>query len=199
MSKVKIKDLKEELDDSDKKLRSTEQDRLKIAQKHEEALSKLKEAKEVILNREDEFNKYKSNFQEDFSKLSAMEGEIKTYRIKLGELNKEKEGLMAKYESECHSREEEKKKLNEGFKKDLDAQKKKIAGMQQDFEDETEKRERLHERRISEIKTQTKDAISKLTMEKDREFADLKIENEKLRKQIEKLKDEIRVLEIEKL
>ncbi len=198
-SKAKLKKIGEDFEATQNRLKSSEKERLEVIGQHEEALSKLKEAKDVILGQEAEFKTFKGNFQEDFSKLSAMEEELKTYRIKLGELNKEKEKVMAEHESINQVSEKEKEKLKAKFDKDLGAQKKQIASLQQDFEDEIEKRERLHERRIEEIKSQTKDSLTKLTMEKDREIDDIKIELEKSRKHIEKLKEEIRVLEIEKL
>jgi chromosome segregation ATPase len=198
-SKAMVRKLGRDVEEGQKRLKSSEKERLEVIGQHEEALAKLKEAKEVILSQDSEFKTFKGNFKDDFSKLSAMEEELKTYRIKLGELNKEKEKMMAEYESINQVSEKEKSNLKSKFDKDLEVQKKKISSQQQDFEDEIEKRVRLHDRRIEEIKTQTKDSITKLTMEKDREIDDLKIEIEKSRKQIEKLKEEIRVLEIEKL
>ncbi len=199
ISQVKVNEAQEDLDELRERLKQAEEERSSIARHHEEALSKLKEAKEVILKREEEFKEYKGGFQEDYSKIEPMEDELKVLRIKLGEQNKEKEELLAKYETESRTAEEKLLKMKEGFDRELESQKKKLAGLQQEFDEEAAKKERLHERRIEEIKTQTKDAMMKFAMEKDREMEDLKIENERLKKQVEKLKDEIRVLKIEKL
>jgi chromosome segregation ATPase len=199
LSKVTVKDLKDDLAEAQERMKASEKERLSILKQHEEALAKLKEAKEMILKREDDFKNFKGGFQEDFSKISAMEEELKTYRIKLGEINKEKQALMANYESDNQAREEENKKTIVKFEKEIEAQKKKIKSINQDLEDEMDKKERLHQRRIDEIKSQAKEAMIKLTMEKDREISDLKIEHEKTSKQVVKLKDEIRVLEIDKL
>ena len=198
-SKARITELEDEISDAEKRLKSAEKERQDIARQHEEALSKLKEAKEVILKREQDFNSYKANFQGDVEKISVMEEELKSYRIKLGELNKEKEELMARYEGEKRTGDENQKKLNDKFEKEIEAQKKKIASAQKELEEEMQRKERAHEKRVEEIKMSAKDAMIKLTKEKDREMDDLKLENERLKGQVEKLKDELRVLEIEKL
>jgi chromosome segregation ATPase len=199
LSKTKISDLKSDLEDVKSRAKMIEKERLSIVKQHEEALAKLKEAKEVILKREEDFKEYKGNFQDDTSKIPAMEEELKTYRIKLGETHKEKEKLMAKHEQERLSGEEDKKKITDAYEKELRNRDKKITTLQQQIEGELEKQARMNERRVNEIKSQTKDALMKLTKEKDLAIEDFKIENEKLSKQIEKLKEDIRVLEIEKL
>jgi chromosome segregation ATPase len=86
--KAKIRELEDEFEDAKSLGATREKEKLNLVQQHEEALSKLKEAKEVILKREDEFNEYKQSSQGDVGKLTAMEEELKTYRIKLGELRK---------------------------------------------------------------------------------------------------------------
>lgn len=198
-SKLMVKKLGKNLEETQKKLQAINDEKINMIEQHEEALAKLKEAKEVILKQDGKFKEFKGNTEEDISKYSAMEEELKTYRIKLGELNKEKEKIMAEYESINQVSEKEREKLKLKFDKELETKKKQIASQQQDFEDEIVKRERLQERRIEEIKTQTKDSLGKITIEKDREIDDLNIEIETSRKHIERLKEEIRVLEIEKL
>ncbi len=196
---LKVKDLEDELEDSVKRVKTGENERLRLVKQHEEALSKLKEAKESILKSQGEFESYKKGFQNDISKVTAMEEELKILRIKLGELNKEKESISATYEKEKESLLKDQAKAVEKLEKELALEKKKTSSIQQEFEDELKKTERLHERRIDEIKTQAKDAMIKLTKEKDAEMEDLKIENEKQKKQIDKLKDDLRVLQIENL
>jgi hypothetical protein len=198
-SKLMIGKIRRDLEESQKRLVSIKNEKSNVVEEHEVALAKLKEAKELILKQDSEFSEFEGNIKEDISKYSAMEEELKTYRIKLGELNKEKEKKIAEYESHNQVSEKEREKLKSKFEVELEVQKKKLASQQQDFEDEILKRERLQERRIEEIKTQTKDSLGKITMEKDRDIDDLNIEIEKSRKQIEKLKEKIRVLEIEKL
>jgi chromosome segregation ATPase len=197
--KSRIRELEDEIEDVKSRGEARDKEKSDLVQQHEEALSKLKEAKEIILKREGEFKEYTEGFQGDVGKLTAMEEELKTYRIKLGELNKEKEHLMATYESEKRVEEESQSKLKLRFDKELEAQKRNIASLKHDFEDEMLKKERLNEKRIDDIKSTTKESMLKLTKEKDNELNDLKIENEQLKNQIERLKEEIRVLEIEKL
>ena len=198
-SRSMARKLGRDIEASQGKLKASEDERLNVISQHEEALAKLKEAKEVIIGQDREFKEFKAKFEGDFSKLSAMEDELKTYRIRLGELNKEKEKIASEFESFKQSVEKDTEKLKAGFERELVAEKKKINSFKQDFEEEIEKRERVHERRIEDVKSQTKDALSKVTLEKDREIGDLKAEAEKLEKQVDKLKEEIRVLEIDKL
>jgi len=198
-SKSMARKLGRDIEASQGKLKSIEGERLKIIEQHEEALAKLKEAKDIILKQDAGFKDFKGKFEGDFSKLSAMEEELKTYRIKLGEMNKEKEKISSEFESYRQSVEKDTEKLKAGFDRELAVEKKKIASLQQDFEEEIEKRERVHERRIDDVKSQTKEALNKLTLEKDREIGDLKDEAGRLEKQVEKLKEEIRTLEIDKL
>ncbi len=198
-SKSITRKLGRDVEEAQSKLKSREDERLNIIMQHEEALAKLKEAKEVILSQNSEFKEFNAKFEGDFSKLSAMEEELKTYRIKLGELNKEKEKISSEFESFKQSVEKATEKLMVDGNRELAAEKKKTVSLKQDFDDEIEKRERMHNRRIEDVKSQTKEALNKLTMEKDREIGDLKDDAEKLEKQVEKLKEEIRVLEIDKL
>jgi DNA repair exonuclease SbcCD ATPase subunit len=124
---IRAKDLEIEIEELEKKMKESDRERSRIGELHEEALAKLKEAKEVIVKREGDFKTYKESLTGDVSKTSALEEELKTYRIKLGELNKEKEQLMTKYEVERQSFEENQKKLQTKFEKDLEAQKRKIS------------------------------------------------------------------------
>jgi len=197
--KTRNRELEREFKEDKKRFATIEQEKARILQQHEEALARLKEAKEVILKRETDFKSQTGKLQDDVSKVSAMEEELKTYRIKLGELNKEKERLMAGYETDKESTQKNQGELKKNLEKELEKKEKELESLKEDFEEDLKDKEKGHERRVGEIKEQTKEAIAKITKEKDIEMEDSKSKNEKLLRQIEKLKDEIRVMEIEKL
>ena len=197
--KARNRELEREFKEDKKHFGNIEQEKARLLQQHEEALARLKEAKDVILKRETDFKSQTGKLQDDVSKVAAMEEELKTYRIKLGELNKEKERLMAGYETDKESTQKNQGELKKNLEKELAKKEKEFESIKGDFEDDLKDKETAHERRVEAIKEQTKEAIVKITKEKDIEMEDSKSKNAKLLRQIEKLKDEIRVLEIEKL
>ncbi len=180
-------------------MRTSETEKSKILGEHEEALAKLKEAKEVLIKMDEEMQGYKSGSQEDVGKVVAMEEELKFYRLKLGELKEEKEELLKQSHTERGKKEEEIRRAKLKLEKELEASKVRADLIKEEQDTEIKKKTAEYEKRIEEIKTQTTDAMQKLTKEKEKEIDALKKENDRLEKDVEELKDKIRVLEIEKL
>ncbi len=192
-------DLKDDLKGARERLRLSEADKARIAGQHEEALSKLKEAKETILQLQNSYQEYKAGLKGGMDKTLAMEDELKIYRLKLGELNKEKEKILEEHIKEKKGLSEQRNTLVERLEKEISELNTSKKTLEKEFEDKLKQKDEDSKKRIDEIKKSTKEAMLKLTSDKDKELESFKSENEKLKKQLEALKNEIRVLEIEKL
>jgi chromosome segregation ATPase len=199
LSKKDLIELVKKKNEMGKRMKGAEAERINAIRQHEEALSKLKQEKEALLGKEEEFKQDTASFQEDLAKISAMEDEMKIYRVKLGELNREKEELMATFESEKKAFDKSQKNIKVDLENEIVSLKKKIASTERDFDNEMERKEGAFKKRIDEVKSSTKEAMLRLTKEKEGIIVELKKENETLKREVEKLKDDIRVLEIEKL
>lgn len=198
-AKFEDHDLKEEIKEARERLRRSESDKERIAGQHEEALSKLKEAKETIVQLQSSYQEYKEGLKGDVDKTLVMEDELKIYRLKLGELNKEKEKILAEHIKEKKEFSEQRNTLTERLEKEITELKNSKTTLEKELENKLKQKDEESKKRIDEIKKSTKEAMLKLTSDKDKELELFKSENERLKKQLEALKNEIRVLEIEKL
>ncbi len=157
---------------------------------------------------ENEKNSLESRHATDFKAIEKKrEDETKTWENKLKEITTRVEEEKAAYKAEFDRqlRETNKKHSDEaeGYKKEIEDLKTIHLAERRRFESDYEKRladeKRRFEEKIEEVKIKTKDTIQKVTREKEDFMGDLREENDRLKKDIERLKERIRLLEVEHL
>ncbi len=192
-----------------------------VIKQFEEFLAKYNEEKEKAVEKETKFEEKIKNFEEELTKIPAMEDEMKFYRKKIGELNNEKAELQRGFEAEKHKIKEKHEEEIREIRGEMDKlsashadEKNRVAGefevektgrmAQHEAEvarlkKELEETEQAHGSRVEEIKTKTKDTISNFIAEKEGIINKLRSENNELTSEIDRLKKEIKVLEVDHL
>ena len=138
---------------------------------------------------------------EEVTRISAMEDEMKFYRKKIGKLTDEKVQLQREFDVEKEKLKEEHDDDMAMIRESHEAEKK---SMLEEFGVEKEKirtdlmkKEKAHVLRVDEIKAKTKETISSFITEKDGTIDKLRNENEGLKKNRDKLIEKVRMLEVE--
>ncbi|MFQ5815381.1 MAG: hypothetical protein ACE5G7_02675 [Candidatus Hydrothermarchaeaceae archaeon] len=136
------------------------------------------------------YEKEAKNWDEKFKDLTAsVEEEKATYKEELDIRQKE---MLKKHEDEI----EEYKKEIEDLKAVHLTEKERL---EKDYEKRFEDEKRRHREKIDELKDKTKEAIQKVAREKENIHEEIRDENERLKKDRERLKERIRLLEVEHL
>jgi phage host-nuclease inhibitor protein Gam len=190
-----------------------------VIKQFEEFLAKYNEEKEKNEEKVANLELTIKNYEEELTKIPAMEDEMKFYRKKIGDLNNERAELQKEFETEKakikakHDEEirilkqemenlvsrhdSEKRKLNEEFNIEK-------SGITNRYDTEIGQLKKVlednaaaHETRVEEIKSKTKETISKFVVEKEQMINKLRSKNEELKKEIDRLNKEIKVLEVE--
>lgn len=177
------------------KLKKYEDEKTRAVREAQEITARFRELSETGNEREQALKENLEKVQNEILKLQAMEEEIKSYRIKLGEIKKEKDEAEAKLVLEKKKFFEEKMEFERECAEKIGELKKKI----EKNEEEHRKKEQELKKSVEKVKEEAKKAVGEYSKEKEGMVSTLLAENEQLKKEIERLKDKIRVLEIEKI
>jgi len=177
------------------KLKKYDEEKTRAAREAQEITAKFRELSEKGNEREQALKENFEKMQNEILKLNAMEEELKSYRIKLGEIKKEKDEAEAKIVLEKKKFFEEKMEFERECAEKIGELKKKI----EKNEEEHRKKEQDLKKSVEKVKEEAKKAVGEYAKEKESLVSTLLSENELLKKEIEKLKDKIRMLEIEKI
>jgi uncharacterized phage infection (PIP) family protein YhgE len=166
---LKVSALKDEVEYLQKRIGELEKEKNALSTKHEEEIRDWEEKLKEVTTLVEE---EKEAIKAEFEK--RQKEMTKKYADEIGEYKKEIEDLKAMHLTE-------KEKLERDYEKRLGDEK------------------RRYEDKIQELKDKTKDAIQKVIREKEDLVGELREENERLKKDIERLKERIRLLEVEHL
>lgn len=177
------------------RLKKYEDEKTRAVREAQEITARFRELSETGNEREQALKENLEKVQNEILKLHAMEEEIRSYRIKLGEIKKEKDEAEAKIVLEKKKFFEEKMEFERECAERIEELKKKI----EKNEEEHKKREQELKKSMEKVKEEAKKAVDEYSKEKEILISNQLSENEQLKKEIEKLKDKIRMLEIEKI
>jgi chromosome segregation ATPase len=130
---------------------------------------KLEEEREKLKEKEGRMKEGSRNLEEGLLKIEAMKESLDHHRIRIGSLEKEKEGLNQQI-------------------RDL---KKQLTQISSIHKQELESQRDSYELKINELKGKTKDLMTQFADEKEQKLKDLQEEVEKLRETNQKLKERL--------
>ncbi len=166
---LKVTALKDEVDYLQKRYGEFESERDQLVAKHEAEMKAQKAELEDVMAK---MEAEKEELQQNIEREKKVL--VKEHGGEVKDLKTEIEDLKARSEVE-------KENLNKESEKHLGDERRKYEG------------------KIEEIKDRTKDAIQKVIREKDDVIGDLRDENDRMKKEMERLKERIRLLEVEHL
>lgn len=188
---IKVAALKDEVDYLQKRLGELENEKSSLETKH---ASELKTSEK---KREEEINSLQKKHEDE---VKAWENRLKEFMARVEEERNATRTEFDRQQREAHKKHTEEA---EALRKEIEDLKAMHLAEKRKFEAEYERRledeKRRYEERMEEIKNRTKDAIQKAIREKDDLVEELREENDRFRKEVEKLKERIRLLEVEHL